>query len=292
MRITLRVLLLLFFATAARAQNADDRSGFTFGAQSGFEYLHYTENFRSAENLPYAYDGSSFAIVGTFSVEYDLSVKFHAPFFIAISGGIPLVNFSGEERLTFDSVAISYLTQTNRVEHEYRMVRAFFGYKAKPEFSPFILFERALLHSTRWDRLSGSDEGILVKDFDSNVTWHERVWSSHFGAGFQGGIPLNDAANFSVKYRLAALFPLSSFVTNDHPSVYSQGRKLGQDASGFTALARVALQYDWSSRSSLQFGVNIYTRNWDGDGASTSNAYWPSNTMDAIPILLGVTWAI
>lgn len=285
------LLLVLLLSSSAIAQN-DGRSGFTFAAQSGYEFIHYTENFRSADNLPYVYDGNSSAIVGTFSIEYDLSANSRAPFFIALSIGAPLTNFSGTENLTFDSAAISYLTQTNKVEHEYRMVRAFFGYKAKPEFSPFILFERALFQSTRWDRLSGSDEGILVKDFDSNVTWHERVWSSHFGAGFQGGIPLNAIGNFSVRYRLAAMFPLSSFVTNDHPRVYSQGQKLGRDASGFTALARVALQYDWHARSSLQLGVNIYTRNWGGDGESTANAYWPSNSMDAIPVLLGVTWSI
>ncbi len=289
---SLLIILSLFMASGALAQEGD-RTGFTFGAQSGFEYIHYVESYTDAvKREPYTYEGSSSAIVGTFSIEYDLSIKFKAPFFAAVSVGIPLVNFAGDDRLSVQRSGFTFLTQTNKVEHEYRMVRAFFGYKAKPVFSPFILFERALFQSTRWDRLSGTDEGVLVKQSDSNTTWHERVWSSHFGAGFQGGIPLNAAGDFSVKYRLAALFPLSSFVTNDHPEVYSQGQKLGQDASGFTALARVALQYDWHSRSSVQFGVNIYTRNWGGDGEATSNAIWPSNVMEAIPVLLGVTWAI
>jgi hypothetical protein len=286
------VILTLLVPSGAFAQK-DDRTGFTFGAQTGFEYLHYVENYtHSITREPYTYDGSSSAIVGTFSIEYDLSIKFNAPFFAAISAGIPLVNFAGDDRLTVQRSGYTFLTQTNKVEHEYRMVRAFFGYKAKPVFSPFVLFERALFQSTRWDRLEGTDEGVLEKKFDSSITWHERVWSSHFGLGFQGGIPLNATGDFSVKYRLAAMFPLSSFVTNDHPKVYSQGQKLGQDASGFTALARVALQYDWHSRSSVQLGVNIYTRNWGGDGENTSNAVWPSNVMEAIPVLLGVTWAI
>ena len=282
--------LLTFFIASVSFAQSEGLTGFTFGVQTGFEYISYLESYVNTDSLPAKLQGSSTAFVGTFSVEYDLSAQHDVPLFIALSAGIPLKTFKGEERGTFTEFQQEYITQTNDVEHHYSMFRGFLGYKLKPEFSPFVIFERSLFESIRSKLMVGTDSGVLVPG-DTGITWRERVWSSHFGAGFQGGIPLDDAKEFYIRYRAAVLLPSAVFVTNDRPEVFNQSDKLGSGTGGITFLGRVAAHYNWHPRSSVQLGVNLYTRSWDGDG-EIHNAYWPANDMEAIPVLLGFTWSI
>lgn len=289
---TVVVLLLVCIHSLAMAQ--DDRIGITFGVQSGFEFVRYAETIPASDGESGGeYGGTSTAIVATGSIEFDMQPLFNLPIFVAVAGGIPVKTFGSQDRLTVTKLGTEYLTQVNEVEHEYSMLRMFAGYKLKPVFQPFILFERALFQSTRWDLQRGTDEGVFVRD-TPNVTWHERVWSSHIGGGFQGGIPLDDDNVLSARFRIGVLFPISSFVTNDHPRVDITGTNFGSDAEGISILSRIAVHYNWHKRSSVQLGVNWYYRRWEGAAGvqDGSPLLWPANDMDAIPVLLGLTWSI
>jgi hypothetical protein len=289
------VLVLLFVHTVilpSVASAQDDRMGLTFGVQTGFEYLSYTET-SDFEGTRGEYGGSSTAIVATASIEYDLKQLLELPLFVAVTAGFPIVSFAGEDRFVQDLEEGRFLTQTNKGDHEYTMFRAFAGYKFKPVFQPFVMFERALFQSTRWDLRKGTSEGNLEL-VEPNVTWHERVWSSHIGGGFQGGLPLDPEKLFTAKFRVAMLLPIASFVTNDHPAVNSTDGSIGQNADGVSIFSRIAVHYDWHERSSVHLGLNWYYRRWDetrtvNDG---KEILWPANDMDAFPVLLGVTWSI
>lgn len=287
---TVVVLLLLCVHSVANAQ--DDRIGLTFGVQSGFEFVNYIEQF-PIDNGNAEYEGTSTAIVATGSVEFDLQPMFKLPLFVAVAGGVPIKTFSSQDMLTETKFEFRALTQINEVEHEYSMFRIFAGYKFKPVFQPFVLFERALLQSTRWDLRRGTDEGKLILD-SPNVTWRERVWSSHIGGGFQGGIPMDDENMLTARFRFAMLFPISSFVTNDHPRVNTTDGSFGTDVDGVSILSRLAMHYNWHERSSLQLGVNWYYRRWEGSRSVENgrSLIWPANDMDVIPVLLGITWSI
>jgi hypothetical protein len=282
------VIALLLCASQALAQS--DKIGLGFSAQTGFEYILYEERYPTDDGGTGTYSGSNIAIAGTVSIEYDLEAQLGLPLFVAAAVGMPLHTFASEDRNTIRRDGREYLTQTNSVKHEYTRYRAFIGYKLKPHFQPFALFERALFQSTRWDMKVGTDEGKLVQA-DPDVTWHERVWSSHIGGGVQGGVPLTADKALSARFRTAILFPIASFVTNDHPAVFTQDRSIGKNAEGMSILSRVALHYNWRENSSVQLGVNWYYRRWEGTQSRTGPT-WPENSMDAIPILLAFTWGI
>lgn len=282
-------LLILLLTSPAMAQ--DSWTGVTIGAQTGYEVILYSEDFFNGKGNPATLEGSSSAIVGTISIEYDLERSFNVPLFAAVSVATPINIFTGTEHGTFRREGITYINQRQDVEHLYQAFRAFAGYKLKSVFTPFVIFERSLFQSTRSNMVVGTDSGVLVPA-DSNITWHERVWSSHIGAGFQGGIPLDGPGLWSLRYRMAAMMPTTVFVTNDHPAVFTQNGELGVGSTGLTILARLAMHYQWHPRSSVQLSMGLYSREWDGDGALIKGARWPANDMDAFPVLLGVTWAI
>lgn len=283
-------ILLLLFASVAHAQQ-DDRTGLTFGLQTGFEVIQYNETSNTSLS------GNSSAIVGTLSIEYNLAPKFKLPIYVAISGGMPLIDFHGKEHGTKVEDGVTYITQKVDVVHEYTMGRAFLGVKVDPLFSPFVLFERALFNSTRSNMELGTDEGVFVPA-QPQVSWQERVWSTHLGAGFQGGFSIAGEGEWAVKYRIAGMMPVSVFLTNDHPEIQQyatmeqQGQQLGQKTKGYSVLSRLALHYNWHPRSSFQLGANLYARKWNGDGQQVNGVYWPENVMYAVPVLLGFTWAI
>jgi hypothetical protein len=285
------IALLLAGILAASTAFAQGETGFHVGGQLGFEIMGYSEYFTNLRGEPAMLSGNSTALVVTVALEYDLQKKFELPFTVGLSGGAPIKSFEGIENGTFVRDGQTFISQREDVIHSYNFLRGTVGWRIDPAFQPFAIVERSLFESHRFNMFEGTDEGVLARDTNNN-DWLERVWSTHGGVGVGGKIDMTDDQKLSFRYRVAAMLPLSDFVTNDHPKINDQTRKLGSGASGWTLLSRLALHYQLRPKVNLSFGVNYYHRKWNGDGKIGYSGYWPENDMYAIPVLLGFTWSI
>jgi hypothetical protein len=288
-RIILVLALCALSLSNALAQGGE--SGFYVGGQLGFEVMGYSEYFTNSNKEPGQLSGNSTSLAAAIALEYDFQKKFKIPLTLGLSGGAPLKSFEGTENGTFVREGQTFLSQREDVIHSYHFLRGTIGAKITAGLQPFVIFERSLFESRRFNMLEGTDEGTLVRD-PANNDWLERVWSSHVGAGLGGKLDLTEDKKFSFRYRAAAMWPIAVFVTNDHPEINDLTGKLGKRATGWTILSRIALHYQLRERVNVSLGVNYYRRRWKGNGAQSSNAYWPKNDMYAIPVLLGFTWSI
>jgi hypothetical protein len=290
----MRKIILMLALCALSLSNIYAQGGETgiyVGGQLGFEVMGYSEYFTNSNKEPGQLSGNSTSLAVAIALEYDFQKKFNIPLAFGLSGGAPLKSFEGTENGTFVREGQTFLSQREDVIHTYQFLRGTIGTRISAGLQPFVIFERSLFESRRFNMLEGTDEGTLVRDPDNN-DWLERVWSSHVGAGLGGKLDLTADRKLSFRYRAAALLPVAVFVTNDHPTIDDLTGKLGKGATGWTILSRIALHYQMRERVNVSLGVNYYHRKWNGDGDNGVSAYWPENDMYAIPVLLGFTWSI
>lgn len=296
-------LFMMIVAVQANAQGGDvmipgAQSSLGIAVQTGYAYLHYTEEFINADNEPGRLRGNADAAPITASLELNIPFRDYT-FFAALGFSFPTLLLEGTEYGSTERAGQEYLTQRETISHSYRPVRFFTGLKLMPSFQPFLLFEHSVFNTRRSDLHTGTELGTWEKQDDR--PWDERIESDHVGAGLQGGFAL-PWEPLSFRYRVAALLPIYVRATNTHESIKPIRRgELGRGTTGFTTLSRIAFDYTLRENLSIQLGVNWYYRKWNGDGETAvteangtdfQTLTWPANEMHAVPVLLGVIYTL
>ena len=255
---------LLFF-TGARAQEKPWEAAICLQPYN----THYEETSQSESGNPTTLAGNSFSVLSLrASVTYRARQELHLPFFVTIEPTISVVTLKGSEVGSENEPdGTRLVTSKEDVQHTNLTGRALLGFEILPFLQPYIAIERGQFESRRTNQQDGTESGGFVPDVDQDYT--ETIMSTQLGFGVQGAVPLNDNADWRIRYDLGYEIPQTVRVGN---TFFGPGT-WGQGTTGYTFGGCVQLDVPFrliplfaDNNGYFTIGALLSKRHWNGDG--------------------------
>ena len=274
---------LLFLSSVTRAQEKPWEVAIYLQSHN----TYYEEIATAPDGDQTTLAGNSFSIVSlraaiTYRGRRDLNV----PLFISVEPTVPVIALKGlEVGSENEPDGGRVVTSKEDVRHTNLMGRALLGFEILPFLQPYVAIERGSFASRRTDQQDGTESGAFTPDINQDYT--ETILSTQLGFGIEGSVPLNENADWRIRYDLGYEIPQTVSVSN----TYFGPGEWGQGTTGYTFGGRVELDLPLRSielladnNGYLTIGALASKRHWNGDGRVgleiiPLQPYWPANSV-------------